>query len=95
MEISVKMDVAEFQEFMAWRGEKDKYKKDMERLRRAPEFMASSLRWAVEPVKGKPGKFKIVDQEHMADMWDMAQEFIGEQRKPPAPGADNTAQVAR
>lgn len=27
MEISVKMDMVEFQEFMAWREEKDKYKK--------------------------------------------------------------------
>lgn len=76
MEINVKMDVAEFQEFMAWRAEKDKFKKVLERLRRAPEAMASSLRWAVEPVNGKPGKFKIVDQEHMADVWDMAQEFM-------------------
>lgn len=40
------------------------------------EFLASSLRWAVEPVNGKSGKFKIVDQEHMADMWEMAQEFM-------------------
>lgn len=76
MEISVKMNVQEFQDFMAWREDKDKYKKDMERLRRAPEVLASSLRWAVEPVNGKPGKFKIVDQEHMADVWDMAQEFM-------------------
>lgn len=61
MEISVKMDVAEFQDFMAWREDKDKYKKDMERLRRVTKVLASSLRWAVEPVNGKPGKFKIVD----------------------------------
>lgn len=76
MEISVKMSAQEFQEFMAWREEKEKYKKDAERLGHIPDFLASSLRYAVEPVKGKTRKFKIVDQEHMADVWDMAQEFM-------------------
>lgn len=76
MEISVKMSAAEFQEFMAWRDEKERYKTDMDRLRRAPCSLAMTLRFAVEPVEGKPGRFKIVDQEHMGDLWDMTQEFM-------------------
>jgi len=76
MEISVKMTAEEFQEFMTWQADKEKYFKEVERLRRAPECIAASIRWAVEPVEGKAAKFKIVSQEHMGDVWDMAEEFM-------------------
>lgn len=76
MEINVKMTAEEFQEFMTWQADKEKYSKEVERLRRAPEIIAASLRWAVEPVEGKATKFKIVSQEHMGDAWDMAEEFM-------------------
>lgn len=76
MEVNVKMTVEEFQEFMIWQADKEKYSREVERLRRAPEIIANSLRWAVEPVEGKTAKFKIVSQEHMGDVWDMSQEFM-------------------
>ena len=76
MEISVKMSAAEFQEFMAWRDEKERYAKDLDRLQGVPCSLARSLKFAVEPVEGKPGRFKIVDQEHMGDLWDAAKEFM-------------------
>lgn len=76
MEINVKMTAEEFQEFMAWQADKEKYSRETERLRRAPEYIAASLRWAVEPVEGKTDKFKIASQEHMGDVWDMAEEFM-------------------
>ena len=75
MEISVKMDTAEFQEFMEYREAKGKFEETMERVKRAPAMIAASLVYAVEPGAGKPGKWKIVDQEHMDDAMSMAEEY--------------------
>ena len=75
MEIRVKMDTAEFQEFMEYREAKGKFEETMERVKRAPAMIAASLVYAVEPVAGKPGKWKIVDQEHMDDAMSMAEEY--------------------
>ena len=75
VEISVKMDAAEFQEFMEYREAKGKYEEALERVRRAPSMIATSLANAVEPAAGKPGKWKIVDQEHMDDAMSMAEEY--------------------
>lgn len=49
MEISVKMDAAEFQEFMEYREAKGKYAEALERVRRAPAMIATSLANAAEP----------------------------------------------
>ena len=76
MEISVKMDAAEFQEFMEYREAKGKFEAALERVKRAPAMIAASLVNAVEPVAGKPGKWKIVDQEHMDDAMSMADEYL-------------------
>ena len=76
VEISVKMDAAEFQEFMEYREAKGKYEEGRERVRRAPSMVAGSLGNAVEPAAGKPGKWKIVDQEHMDDAMSMADEYL-------------------
>lgn len=76
MEVNVSMTAEEFQEFMGWRADREKYAKAMERLRRAPAAIAASLRWAVQPVEGKAQKFKITSQEHMGDAWDAAEEFM-------------------
>lgn len=78
MEINVKMDAAEFQEFMEYREAKGRFEAELERVRRAPAMIAVSLAYAVEPVEGKPGKWKIVSQEHMDDAMSMAQEFLEE-----------------
>lgn len=76
MEISVKMDAAEFQEFMEYREAKGKFEAALERVKNALAIIAASLAYAVEPVKGKPGKWKIVDQEHMDDAMSMAEEYL-------------------
>lgn len=76
MEISVKMDTAEFQEFVEYRAAKGKFEAALERVKNAPAMIAGSLVNAVEPVKGKPGKWKIVDQEHMDDAMSMAEEYL-------------------
>lgn len=75
MELSVKMSMEEFQEFADYKADKERYERDLVRIRHIPEVLAASLRFAVEPVEGKEGRYKIVSQEHMADLWDMIEEF--------------------
>ena len=76
MDISVNMSAEEFQEFMEYRRDREQFDKERKRLRAAPAAIAASLFYGVEPVNGKPGRFKIVDQDHMADAWDAAKEFM-------------------
>lgn len=76
MEISVKMDAAEFQEFMEYRSDKGKFEAALKRVENAPAMIAASLKNAVGPMAGKPGKWKIVDQEHMDDAMSMAAEYL-------------------
>lgn len=76
MEINVKMDTAEFQEFMEYREAKAKYEVALRRVEEAPAMIAVSLSYAVALVEGKPGKWKIVDQEHMGDVMSMAGEYL-------------------
>ncbi len=76
MEICVKMDAAEFQEFMEYREAKGKFEAALERVKRAPTMIAASLVYAVEPVAGNLGKWKIVDQEHMDNAMSMAEEYL-------------------
>lgn len=75
MDVTVNMSVEEFQEFMAWKDDKAQYARELVKTRKAPEMIAASLRFAVEPVEGKEGRYKIVSQEHMADVMDMVEEY--------------------
>ena len=76
MEINVKMDTSEFKEFMEYREAKAKYEVALKRVVNAPAMIAMSLANAVDPVEGKPGKWKIVNQEHMGDVMSMAEEYL-------------------
>lgn len=76
MDITVNMTEEEFQDFLEYRANREKFAAEIVRVRKAPNLIAVSLQYAVEPVEGKPGKFKITDQEHMADAWDFAKEFM-------------------
>ena len=77
MEVAVNMTVEEFKEFVDYKADKERYERDLMRIRRIPEAIATSLRFAVAPVEGKEGRYKIVSQEHMADVWDMIEEICG------------------
>ena len=94
MTVTVTMTAEEFVEFLEWKKDRAAYSAQLVKLRRLPEAIYKKLEYALEPDPKKAGKFKITDHEHLADLWDMAREFSTNKRKPPAPGADNTAQVA-
>lgn len=76
MGITVKMTVEEFLEFNEYQKDRAVYAGKLVKLKRLPETLAQKLAFAVEPDPKKPGKFKIVDQEHMADLWDLTGEIL-------------------
>lgn len=77
MKVVVEMTSEEFQEFMAWKRDKDMYEKDIEKLHREIDLMAKQVNWSVAPDPKKPGKYKIIDQDHLSDLYDAASVVIG------------------
>ena len=76
MIIHVEMTSEEFQEYLAWQGDKTKYEKQEKKVNNQMELMAKQVTWAVEEDPKKPGKYKIVDQDHMADLYDTAVDHL-------------------
>lgn len=76
MTISVSMDDKEFLEFAEFRDNKNKFEETLRKIKNAPVMIAGSLLNAVEPVSGKPEKWKIVSQEHMNDAVSLAEELL-------------------
>lgn len=76
MKIVVEMTSEEFQEFLEWKKDKRLYAKEIEQADKELNLMAKQVLWAVEPDPKKNGKYKIVDHDHMADLFDAATEMI-------------------
>lgn len=75
MEVNVRMSAEEFLEFAEYQRNKAMYAEKLSKMQKLPRSMAAVLGFAVEPDEKRPGKFKIISQEHMADLWDMAGEI--------------------
>ena len=76
MKIVVEMTSEEFTEFLEWKKEKSLYDREIEDADKQLTLMAKQVIWAVEKDPKKPGKYKIVDHDHMADLFDEATEMI-------------------
>ena len=76
MDVTVTMEAEEFQEFMAWRKDKSHYSAEMAARSRKWEIMVKKATWAIEEDPKRPGKIKIVDQEHAAELLEMAREYL-------------------
>jgi len=76
MDINVKMTAEEFLEFMAYKQDKDEYKKKMATLERDKAEIARIISYAVEPVGTNADEFRIIDQGRMSDLWMMAGEIL-------------------
>ena len=76
MKIVVEMTSDEFQEFLSWQKDKKEYDRELEKVGRDYELMAKQVLWAVKPDPKQPEKYKIVDQDHMADLFDAATEML-------------------
>lgn len=76
MEITVKMTVEEFQQFVAWQKEQDYYEKELDKELNKREILAKKTCWTIDADPKKPGKVKIIDQEHAAELLEMAKDYL-------------------
>lgn len=76
MEVNVKMSVEEFQEFCQYRSDKAMYAAKLVSAERKLENMAKKVDYAVEPDSKKANKYKIVDHDHMDDLYEYARDIL-------------------
>lgn len=76
MEITVKMTAEEFQQFVAWGKDRDYYKSRLGKELNKLEILAKKTCWAIDTDPKKPGKVKIIDQEHAAELLEMAKDYL-------------------
>ena len=76
MDVTVNMTAEEFQEFMAWKKDRDYYEKELDKETGKRELMAKKTTWAMEEDAKRPGKVKIIDQEHAAELLEMARDYL-------------------
>lgn len=76
MEVTVNMSAEEFQEFMAWQKDRNHYNAEMATQNRKWEMLANKACLAIEKDPKRPGKVKIVDQEHAAELLELANDYL-------------------
>lgn len=76
MNITVNMTAEEFLEFVAWGKDRDYYKNRLDKELDKREMLAKKTCWAIDADPKKPGKVKIIDQEHAADLLEMAKDYL-------------------
>lgn len=76
MEVTVNMTAEEFLEFVAWGKDLDYYKSRLDKELNKREMLAKKTCWAIDADPKKPGKVKIIDQEHAAELLEMAKDYL-------------------
>lgn len=76
MEVTVNMTAEEFLEFVAWQKDRDYYKIRLDKELNKREILAKKTCWAIDADPKKPGKVKIIDQEHAAELLEMAKDYL-------------------
>jgi len=76
VEVTVNMTAEEFTEFVVWRKEQDYYKSRLDKELNKREILAKKTCWAIDADPKKPGKVKIIDQEHAAELLEMAKDYL-------------------
>lgn len=76
MDVTVTMTAEKFLEFMDWKKERDYYEKELVKETEKREILAEKVTWAMEEDTKRPGKVKIIDQEHAAELLEMAREYL-------------------
>ena len=76
MNITVNMTAEEFLEFVAWGKDRDYYKDRLDKELNKREMLAKKTCWAIDADPKKPGKVKIIDQEHAAELLEMAKDYL-------------------
>ena len=76
MAVTVSMTAEEFLEFMAWKKDRDHYNAEMDARSSKWEIMAKKVTWTVAEDAKRQGKVKIIDQEHAAELLELAREYL-------------------
>lgn len=76
MEVTVKMTEDEFQDFTRWRKDKKCYDAELVEIDGKFDHLNKKVLWALAPDEKCPGKVKIIDQEHAAELVEMANEWF-------------------
>ena len=76
MEVTVNMTAEEFLEFVAWGKDRGYYKSRLDKELNKREILAKKTCWAIDADPKKPGKVKIIDQEHAAELLEMAKDYL-------------------
>lgn len=76
MEVTVNMTAEEFLEFVAWGNDRDYYKSRLDKELNKREILAKKTCWAIDADPKKPGKVKIIDQDHAAELLEMAKDCL-------------------
>lgn len=61
-----------------WPGGKDRdyYKSRLDKELNKREILAKKTCWAIDADSKKPGKVKIIDQDHAAELLEMAKDYL-------------------
>lgn len=76
MEVTVNMTAEEFLEFVAWGKDRDYYEKELDKELNKREILAKKTCWAIDADPKKPGKVKIIDHDHAAELLEMAKDYL-------------------
>lgn len=76
MEVTVNMTAEEFLEFVTWGKDRDYYKSRLDKELNKREILAKKTCWAIDADPKKPGKVKIIDQDHAAELLEMAKDYL-------------------
>mgnify|MGYP004641912829 FL=1 len=76
MTVTVAMTTDDFLEFVAWGKDRDYYKSRLDKELNEREMLAKKTCWAIDADPKKPGKVKIIDQDHAAELLEMAKDYL-------------------
>ena len=69
------MTAEEFLEFVAWGKDRDYYKSRLEKELKSGDYWQRKC-WAIDEDPKKTGKVKIIDQDHAAELLEMAKDYL-------------------
>lgn len=76
MKVQVEMTAEEFQEFISWRRNKEQYEEEIQSADGEMDYLYHKVLWSLEEDPKRPGKVKIAEQEHAAELVQMANEWF-------------------
>lgn len=76
MDVTVSMTKEEFLEFVQWESEKNRYEAKVRQIRDSLNYMANKVEMAIDEDQKRPGKVKIIDQDHAAELLELANDQL-------------------